>query len=100
MRLHLLWCGQLEYLKRYDLCQDHTKSLLTCQYTVEYTSNNTKETHMTQALAATFFDEISGELMVDVPQEIMDEIGITPGDVIVWNVDQNGRVTITKKTEE
>jgi antitoxin component of MazEF toxin-antitoxin module len=55
---------------------------------------------MTKALAATFFDEISGELMVDVPQEIMDEIGITPGDVIVWNVDQDGRVTITKKTEE
>jgi hypothetical protein len=55
---------------------------------------------MTQAQASTFFDEVSGELMVDVPHEIMEEIGISPGDVIVWSVDEHGCVTITKKTDE
>lgn len=55
---------------------------------------------MTQAQAETFFDDATGELMVDVPQEIMEEIGIQPGDIIVWRVDEEGRVSISKKIDE
>ena len=44
----------------------------------------------------TYFDEESGEMMIDLPQEIVDELGFEPGDMVQWKVDENGCVTIVK----
>jgi hypothetical protein len=51
------------------------------------------------AQSAIHIDEESGEWMIDIPQEVMDEIGITPSDIILWRVDENGQVSIKKKSE-
>jgi hypothetical protein len=87
------------FQKLTDAVQFHL--IFAWQVVVDYIFQFTKKRQqMTQAQASTFFDEVSGELMVDVPHEIMEEIGIAPGDVIVWSVDENGCVTITKKNDE
>jgi hypothetical protein len=44
----------------------------------------------------TYFDEESGEMMLDLPQEIVDELGFEPGDMVQWKVDENGCVSIVK----
>jgi bifunctional DNA-binding transcriptional regulator/antitoxin component of YhaV-PrlF toxin-antitoxin module len=45
-------------------------------------------------------DEETGEYMIDIPLEILAEAGIHPGDIIVWNIDENGEVYFKKKLED
>lgn len=51
---------------------------------------------MAKAQTKTFFDEESGEMMIDLPQEIIDECGFEPGDLVQWKVDECGNVIIVK----
>jgi hypothetical protein len=51
---------------------------------------------MTRTVAQTYFDEESGELMLDLPQEVIDTLGFEPGDMVEWAIDVGGRVTFSK----
>jgi len=53
----------------------------------------------TTATTAIYVDEETGEYMIDVPLEILEEAGIHPGDIIVWNIDENGEVYFKKKSD-
>jgi hypothetical protein len=46
--------------------------------------------------AQTYFDEESGEMMLDLPQEIITELGLEVDDLLQWSIDDEGRVVITR----
>lgn len=45
-------------------------------------------------------DSETGELMIDIPQEIIDQLGWKAGDSLAWTVHENGTVTISKLDED
>ncbi len=40
--------------------------------------------------------EENGELMLQFPPEMLDELGWQPGDTIVWDDDENGNIIVRK----
>lgn len=44
--------------------------------------------------------DIDGELGLDIPDELLDNIGWQVGDVLVWNENEDGTWTLTKKESE
>lgn len=41
--------------------------------------------------------EDSESLMLNFPDEMLEQAGWKPGDVLVWNIEENGTISITKK---
>ncbi len=40
--------------------------------------------------------EENGELMLQFPPEMLEELGWQPGDTIVWDDDENGNIIVRK----
>lgn len=44
-------------------------------------------------------DKETGDLILPIPSEILIEMGWDIGDTLLWNVDDNGVITLSKKEE-
>lgn len=44
--------------------------------------------------------EENGELMLQFPLEMLEELGWFPGDTIVWDEDANGNIIVRKATSD
>lgn len=44
--------------------------------------------------------EENGELMLQFPPEMLEELGWQPGDTIVWADDENGNIIVRKATSD
>lgn len=45
-------------------------------------------------------DPETGEIIMPLPPEALAELGWQEGDVLEWKVDEEGRVTLTKKAKD
>jgi bifunctional DNA-binding transcriptional regulator/antitoxin component of YhaV-PrlF toxin-antitoxin module len=52
------------------------------------------------ATTAIHVDEETGDYIIDIPMEILEEAGISPGDILVWGMDENGKVYFKKQDTE
>lgn len=42
-------------------------------------------------------EEVEGELVITLPQDLLDAAQMQIGDSVEWHIDDQGRVTLTKK---
>lgn len=54
--------------------------------------NKPKRTHCT----ATIESDDQGELIMILPDHLVQELGWNPGDELIWKIDENDRVTLSK----
>jgi len=54
--------------------------------------NKPKRTHCT----ATIESDDQGELIMILPDHLVQELGWNPGDELIWNIDKDNRVTLKK----
>jgi bifunctional DNA-binding transcriptional regulator/antitoxin component of YhaV-PrlF toxin-antitoxin module len=55
---------------------------------------------MTSWTVITEEDPETGEIIMPLPPEALAELGWQEGDVLEWKVDEEGRVTLTKKAKD
>ena len=41
-----------------------------------------------------------GELYIELPQELLDQLGWSIGDDLVWIVEEDGKILLRKKTDD
>lgn len=44
-----------------------------------------------------YVQQDGGDLVVPIPDELLREIGWMPGDILQWNIQENGSIIISKK---
>lgn len=45
-------------------------------------------------------DPVTGELLLPFPDDVIQEAGWTPGDVLVWTMDENCQYVVLSKKED
>jgi hypothetical protein len=45
-------------------------------------------------------EDENGELFIQFPEKMMNDLGWMPDDTLIWNVEKNGTITLVKKEQE
>ena len=42
-------------------------------------------------------DPTTGELILPLPEEVLEQLGLTIGDTLIWSVESNGSIILSKQ---